>query len=133
VKRVIELIHIDIYGSIIPKFYDNHRYFINFSDDFSRKTWIYFLKVKSEVFSIFKKFKVLVENLSGERIKALRSDRGGKFISKEFVNLCEEKGSRKFLATPYSYQQNRVAKRKNQTILDTVRSMLKSKNISKDF
>jgi hypothetical protein len=62
VKRVIELIHTDIYGSIIPNFYDNHRYFMNFSDDFSRKTWIYFLKVKSEVFSIFKKFKVLVEN-----------------------------------------------------------------------
>jgi hypothetical protein len=35
----------------------------------------YFLKEKSEVFSIFKKFKVLIENLSGERIKALRSDR----------------------------------------------------------
>jgi hypothetical protein len=44
-----------------------------------------FLKEKSEAFSIFKKFKVLVENLSGERIKALRSDRGDEFISKEFI------------------------------------------------
>jgi hypothetical protein len=49
---------------------------------------------KGEIISIFcfKKIKVLVENLSGERIKALRSDKGDKFKSKEFMNFCEEKG-----------------------------------------
>jgi hypothetical protein len=50
-----------------------------------------FLKEKSEAFSIFKKFKVLVENLSGERIKALRSDRGDEFISKEFIFFVKKK------------------------------------------
>jgi hypothetical protein len=74
-KMVLKLIYTDIYGPITPNSYDNHRYFITFIDDFSRRTWVYFLKEKSEVFSIFKKFKVLIENLSGERIKALRFDR----------------------------------------------------------
>lgn len=59
-----------------------------------------FLKEKLEAFSIFKKFKVLVKNLSSERITALRSDRGGEFTLKEFENFCEEKGIKRFLTIP---------------------------------
>ena len=52
-------------------------YYVSFINDFSRKTWIYFLKAKSEVFNKFKEFKVHVENLSEKKIKILRSDNGG--------------------------------------------------------
>ncbi len=48
-----------------------------FIDDFSRKTWIYFLKSKDEVFGKFKEFKALVENATEKKIKFLRSDNGG--------------------------------------------------------
>ncbi|KAJ3707124.1 hypothetical protein LUZ61_010829 [Rhynchospora tenuis] len=88
---------------------------------------------KSEASAVFKKFKVLVEKLNGNYIKALRSDRGGEYISKEFEYFCEEHGIRRFLTAPYSPQQNGVAERKNRTILDMVRSMLKSKNMPKEF
>jgi transposase InsO family protein len=132
-KKVLELVHTDIYGPITPNSLGKHRYFITFIDDFSRRTWVYILKEKSDVFFVFKKFKVLVENLSGECIKTLRSDRGSEFTSKEFVNFCEQKGIIRFLTVPYSPQQNRVAERKNRTILDMVRSMLKSKNMPKEF
>jgi transposase InsO family protein len=63
-----------------------------------------FLKREIEAFSVFKKFTVLVENLSSERIKVLKSDRSGEFTSKEFINFCEEKGVRRFLTVPYSPQ-----------------------------
>jgi hypothetical protein len=86
-KKVLELVHTDIYGSTTPNSLSKYRYFITFIDYFFRITWVYFLKEKSEVFSVFKKFKVLVENLSGERIKTLRSDRCGEFTSNEFMNL----------------------------------------------
>ena len=46
-------------------------YYITFIDDYSRKTWIYFLKAKNEVFEKFKEFKALIENLSDKRIKTL--------------------------------------------------------------
>jgi hypothetical protein len=46
-------------------------------DDYSCKTWVYFLKSKDEVLEKFKEFKVLVENLSERKIKILRSDNGG--------------------------------------------------------
>ena len=56
------------------------------------KTWIYFLKTKDEVFSKFKEFKALIENLSEKKIKILRSDNGGEYTSKEFVNICKDVG-----------------------------------------
>ena len=58
--------------------------FVSFIDDYSRNTWIYFLKNKSEVFDKFKEFKALIENHSERRIKTLRSDNGGEYTSKEF-------------------------------------------------
>ena len=59
-------------------------YFLTFIDDFSRKTWVYFLKYKFETFSKFKKFKGFVENQSGLSFKILRLDRGGEYMSNEF-------------------------------------------------
>ncbi|GJY95415.1 retrovirus-related pol polyprotein from transposon TNT 1-94 [Tanacetum coccineum] len=60
-------------------------------------------------------------------------DRGGEFLSNEFNKFCEDNGIRRFLTTPYSPQQNGVVERKNKTILNMVRSMLKSKKMPKEF
>jgi transposase InsO family protein len=122
-------------GNILikPNIIGENRYFITFIDDFSHKTWVYFLKKKSEAFAIFKKFKVFIEKKSGFYIKVLRSDRGGEFISAAFNSFYEEHDIRRHLTAPYSPQQNGVAERKNRIILDMVRSMLKSKNMPKEF
>eukprot|EP00253_Pinus_taeda_P015258 PITA_15258 len=45
------------------------KYFVTFIDDHCRKTWIYFLKTKDEVFDQFREFKALVENMTGKKIK----------------------------------------------------------------
>ncbi|KAK2993848.1 hypothetical protein RJ640_027325 [Escallonia rubra] len=129
----LELIHTDVCGPIDPASLGKNIYFLLFIDDYSRKTWVYFLKQKSEVFSTFKRFKALVEKQSGYQIKAMRSDRGGEFISKEFKAFCEENGIRRPLTIPYSPQQNGVVERKNRSIVNMTRSMLKSKNLPKEF
>jgi transposase InsO family protein len=69
------------------------------------------LKEKSEAFEVFKKFKVMVEKATDRHIKAVRSDRGGEYISTAFMKYCEEQGIRRFLTAPYSPQQNGVAER----------------------
>ena len=132
-KKPLELIHTDVCGPISLSSLGKNNYFLLFIDDFSRKTWVYFLKQKSEVFEAFKTFKAAVENESGQKIKALRSDRGGEFTSKEFQEFCAISRIRHFLTVPRSPQQNGVAERKNRTILDMARSMLKSKHLLKEF
>lgn len=69
---------------------------------------------------MFKKFKVMVEKATDKHVKAVRSNRGGEYTSTAFMKYCEEKGIRRFLTAPYSPQQNGVAERKNQTVLDMI-------------
>ncbi|XP_017613863.1 uncharacterized protein LOC108458999 [Gossypium arboreum] len=68
------------------------RYFVLFIDNLTRFCWVYFLKQKSEVFEAFSKFKALVENRSGCKIKALRTDNGSEHLSERYQKLCEESG-----------------------------------------
>ncbi|KAK4402482.1 Retrovirus-related Pol polyprotein from transposon TNT 1-94 [Sesamum angolense] len=73
-KAVLELIHTDVCGPMRIPSHEQNRYFILFIDDYSRMTWVYFMREKSEVFKVFKKFKNLVEKQSGRSIKVLRSN-----------------------------------------------------------
>lgn len=76
---------------------------------------------------------LLVKVPSGYNIKAIRSDRGGEFTSNEFKLFCEENGIRHPLTVPRSPQQNGFADRKNKSIVNMARSMLKSKQMPREF
>ena len=56
-------------------------YYVYFIDDFSRKTWIYFMKNTDEVFSKFKEFKALIENYIEKKLNIFQSNNGGEFTS----------------------------------------------------
>ena len=64
IKGALELIHFDVCGPIPSTSLSGYEYYVTFIDDYSRKTWIYFLKTKSEMFGKFKEFKALIENHS---------------------------------------------------------------------
>ena len=87
-------------GFNIIHFIDGYVYYVSFIDDFSRKTWIYFLKSKDEVFSKFKEFKALIKNHTEKNIKTFRSDNGREFTSNEFKELCKDSGIKRDLSTP---------------------------------
>jgi transposase InsO family protein len=87
-------------------------YYVSFIDDYSRKTWVYFLKSKDEVHGKFKEFKALVENLSERKIKILRSDNGGEYTLNEFRSFCRDARIKRELTTPYNPPQNGVARNK---------------------
>jgi transposase InsO family protein len=95
----------------------------------SCKPWLYLLKFKDEVFNKFKEFKALIENLSERKIKIPRSDNGGEYTSKEFVNFCKDVGIKRELITPYNPQQNGVAERKNRTIMEAVKTMIHDQDL----
>jgi hypothetical protein len=125
----LELIHSDVCGPMPSSSISGYVYYVSFIDDYSRKTWIYFLKSKDDVFSKFKEFKALIENLSERNIKILRSDNGGEYTSKEFVNFCRDVGIKRELTTPYNPQQNGVAERKNITIMEAVKTMIHDQDL----
>jgi len=91
----LELIHSDQCGPIKPSSNSGIRYFMTFTDDFNRKTWIYILKEKPRAFETFKLFKILVEKESGCLTKCLRSNRGGEYTSAEFNEFCSSNGIRR--------------------------------------
>lgn len=132
-KEKLELIHADVCGPITPISSSNKRYILCLIDDYSRKAWIYFMSEKSESFTHFKAFKSRVEMESGLKIKCLRTDRGGEFVSSEFNQFCVDVGIKRNLTTAYTPQQNGVVERKNRTLMNMVRSILSCKSIPKKF
>jgi hypothetical protein len=86
-KDPLEIVHSDICGPMQTPSIGGNTYFLTFIDDFTRKTWIYFLKHKSDAFGCFQQFKSLVEKQSGYYIKVLRTDRGGEYVSRYFHEL----------------------------------------------
>jgi len=109
------------------------RYFLLFTDDYSHMSWAYFLNFKSEAFENFRKFKALVEKQTGCNIKALRTDRGGEFLSNDFNLFCEENRILRELTTLYSPQQNGVTERKNRTVIEMARSLVNARGLPIHF
>ena len=68
------------------------RYLLTFIDDFSRYTWVFFLKKKSEVCEKFSELKALIKNASGLKIKILRCDNGGEYASNYLLHICSQSG-----------------------------------------
>jgi transposase InsO family protein len=79
-------------------------------DDYSRLTWVAFLKEKSEEFEKFKVFKALTENQIGIRLKVVRFDRG-EFNSWKFKEFCDKHGIKREYTIPRTPQQNGVVER----------------------
>ena len=87
------------------------------------------LKEKGKAFSKFKRFKELVEWDSREKIQNLITDRGGEFVSQKFNSYCKESGIKIHLTSPFTPQQNGVFERRNRTLMEMTRSILKDKII----
>lgn len=102
VKGVLGLIHSDICGPMSTSGLSGGKYFVTFIDDHCRKTWIYFLKTKGEVFDRFREFKALVENMTGTKIKVLHSDNDGEYTYKDFTDFCAKEGIKREWTTPYN-------------------------------
>ena len=116
-------IHTDIMGPMPQPSLGGSRYIIVFTDDYSQKSWTYFLKAKSEAFSRFYKFKEQIEVQTGNKLQVLRSDRGGEYLSEEFINYCSIHGIQRELTQAHIPQQNGVSEQRNRTILERARCM----------
>ena len=90
-------------------------------------------KCKDQAVDVFVRYKAEMQNQTGEKIKMLRSDRGGEFLSKLFAGVCEEARIKRQMTAPYTPQQNGVVERRNRSIMEMARSMLKSMKLPGKF
>ena len=81
---LLEIIHIDVCDPMSIKARGKYHYFLTFTGDLSRYGYIYLMNNKSETFEMFKEIQSEVKNHCNKKIKFLRSDRGGEYLSYEF-------------------------------------------------
>ena len=120
----LQLVHSDVCGPMPMALMGGALYFVTFIDDFSRKVWAYPLRRKDQVLQVFQRFVTLVEMQTGKKVKCLRSDNGGEYVSKAFQDFCDAKGIKRKLTAPYNPPQKGVSERMNRTIQEKIRSML---------
>jgi len=93
-------------------------------DDFSRMTWIYFLKYKSEVSDKFYAFYQMIDTQFDKKIQVLRSDNGGEFFNKSMQEFFRKNGLIHQTSCPNTPQQNGVPERKNRKLLEMTRAVI---------
>jgi transposase InsO family protein len=117
--RPLEIVHIDLVGTTTTKGLKGEKYFMLLVDDYTRMNTIFFLRNKSEAFENFKVYKEM-----DSKIKCLRSDNGGEFNSKDFMDYCSMHGVEMKFFVARTPQHNGVVERKNMTVEEMDRTML---------
>lgn len=124
-----ELIHSDIWGPALQPTKGGSFYYVLFIDDFTRFTWIYLKKHRSELYSIYTTFSTMSLTQFDKRVKIFRSDSGGEYISHRVWNFLDTQGTKAQLSCSATPQQNGVAERKHRHIPDTARSLIYSSHV----
>ncbi len=123
-SRPLELLHVDLFG---PPSWDSlggKKYGLVIVDDYSRYTWVFFLKSKDETKITFIDFSKQAQHKFDKEILAIRSDNGSEFKNYTLEELLSDEGIEHQYSAPYTPQQNGVAERKNRTLVEMARSML---------
>ncbi|GJT82112.1 retrovirus-related pol polyprotein from transposon TNT 1-94 [Tanacetum coccineum] len=133
IKKCLHLLYMDLFRPITPRFINHEKYTLVIVDVYSRYTWVYFLKKKSQAPETIMSFIKRVKNQNDIKVKQLRTDNGTKFGNSILVNFCDEKGISQNFSSPYTPEQNGVAERKNRTLIEAAKTMLSGSVFSKQY
>ncbi|TPX52911.1 DNA-directed DNA polymerase [Powellomyces hirtus] len=131
-KTPLDRLHFDLNSPPIPTVGDE-KYALVVIDDYSRFTWIFFLKAKSESTAKLIEFVNFIKKQTNERVRQLHFNRGGEFVNHNLKKFISKKGILHELTAADSPQSNSVAERFNLTLFDTICSMEHSYGILKQL
>ncbi|KAH9763832.1 retrovirus-related pol polyprotein from transposon RE1 [Citrus sinensis] len=118
------VVHFDVWGPSKVSTIGGARWFVTFIDDCSRMTWIFLMKSKDEVNSLFQRFHKMVTTQFQTQIQVLHTDNGGEYMSTAIQQFLKSQGSVHQTTCVGTPQQNGVAERKNRHLLEVVRASL---------
>jgi len=133
VTRRLQLVNSDLGGPMSEPSRGGALYFGTFTDDFSRWTDVVFLHKKSDLLAVYKKWLTKAQLLTGNKIKVLRSDNGGEYVSSAFKALHDENGTTHQTTVPETLQQNEVAERLNRVLVEMARTMMRHRTSTRIF
>ncbi|GJW46060.1 retrovirus-related pol polyprotein from transposon TNT 1-94 [Tanacetum coccineum] len=133
IRKCLHLLHMDLFGPVSPMSINHEKYTLVIVDEYSRYTWVYFLRKKSQAPEMIMSFIRMVENQNDVKVKQIRTDNGTEFRNHELESFCDEKGISQNFSSPYTPEQNGVAERKNRTLIEAARTMLNGSVLSKHF
>ena len=121
-KAPLELVHTDLAGPITPVGKDGFIYAMSFVDDYSGVIMIYFLKNKTDAIGATQQFLADIAPIG--KVKCIRSDNGGEFISSKFKSILRENQIKHQTCAPYSPHQNGTAERAWLSLFSMARCLL---------
>ncbi|GJW21447.1 putative ribonuclease H-like domain-containing protein [Tanacetum coccineum] len=133
ITKPLFMLHMDLFGPTFVSSLMHKKYCLVVTDDYSRFTWVFFLATKDETSEILKNFIKEIENLVDKKVKIIRCDNGTEFKNKVMDDFCREKGIRREFSVAKTPQQNRVAERRNRTLIEAARTMLADSKLPTTF
>ncbi|GJZ94626.1 putative ribonuclease H-like domain-containing protein [Tanacetum coccineum] len=124
ISHSLQLLHMDLFGPTSVRSLNHKTYCLVITDDFSRFSWVFFLRTKDETSGILKDFIRQIENQLNQKVKTIRCDNGTEFKNKDVIEFCGSKGIKREYSNARTPQQNGVAERKNRTLIEAARTML---------
>ncbi|GJW77585.1 putative ribonuclease H-like domain-containing protein [Tanacetum coccineum] len=124
ISHSLQLLHMDLFGPTSVRSLNHKTYCLVITDDFSRFSWVFFLRTKDETSAILKDFIRQIENQLNQKVKTIRSDNGTEFKNRDVIEFCGLKGIKREYSNARTPQQNGVAERKNRTLIEAARTML---------
>jgi hypothetical protein len=121
-SATFDLIHSDVWGPSPVPTVGGSRYFVIFVDDFSRYTWIYLIKNRFEVLTIYRDFAKMIQTQYSKTIKVFCSDNAREYRQTDFSTILKHYVTI-FHSCAGTSQQNGRAERKLRHILDIVRAL----------
>ena len=132
-SKAFDLLHIDIWDPYAHKTTSGCTFFLTIVDDFTRVTWLYLLKNKSDCFDMIKHLFAYIQNQFHMHVKVVRSDNAKELCADNMLKIYNDLGIEHQKSCRDTPQQNGVVERKHKHLLETTRALFFQSNLPHSF